>query len=49
MENTAYVSKTLFYNSNGEIVACLYVLENGNLHIDSWIKPYSGQAQQPRL
>jgi len=29
--------KLTLTNLDGKIVACLYVLENGNLHSDSWI------------
>lgn len=38
-DESAYISKTLLYNDKGKIVACLYILKDGNLHIDSWIKP----------
>ena len=34
-----YLAKHIKENKEGLIVACLYILENGNLHADSWICP----------
>lgn len=33
------VKKRVIKNKAGRIVACLYVLPNGNLHGDSWLCP----------
>lgn len=32
------MKKKIFKNKEGLIVACLYILEDGNLHADSWIR-----------
>ena len=31
------IKHVCFYNQENKIVACLYILPNGNLHADSWI------------
>ncbi len=44
METMGDLKKTVVENEKGEIVACLYQFENGNLHPDSWLceKGYRG-------
>ena len=37
IQYTKDVKKKLIYNDKKLIVACLYILPNGNLHDDSWI------------
>ncbi len=29
--------KHIIYNKEGLIIACLYILPDGNLHADSWL------------
>ncbi len=42
-----YLAKYIKENKEGLIVACLYIMSDGNLHADSWIRYEGWEMEDP--